>query len=101
METLVCEGNVAVLAVALSPTHWFAFQINSTIEIKTVFLSFLFRYSWCSSRLIDEKFRFQPTIELNDMIPLEKDPTLPSVVIGHNVGFDRTYIKEQYQFQVN
>jgi len=23
VETLVCEGNFAVLAVALSPKHWF------------------------------------------------------------------------------
>jgi DNA polymerase gamma 1 len=23
VETLVCEGNFAVLAVALSPNHWF------------------------------------------------------------------------------
>ena len=55
------------------------------------------RYSWCSSRLIDEEFRFQPTVELNDMIPMEADPSAPSLIIGHNVAFDRTYIKEQYR----
>ncbi|CAF3501411.1 unnamed protein product [Adineta steineri] len=78
VETLVCEGNFAVLAVALSPKHW---------------------YSWCSSRLIDEEFRLQSNVELNDMIPLESDPSIPSLVIGHNVAFDRTYIKEQYQIE--
>lgn len=59
-----------------------------------------FRYSWCSSRLIDREFRLKSNVELNDMIPLEADPSKPSLVIGHNVAFDRTYIKEQYQFEV-
>lgn len=59
-----------------------------------------FRYSWCSSRLIDEEFRLKTNVELNDMIPMESNPTVPSIIVGHNVGFDRTYIKEQYQFAV-
>ncbi|CAF0845752.1 unnamed protein product [Rotaria sordida] len=78
VETLVCEGNFPVLAVALSPNHW---------------------YSWCSSRLIDEEFRLKSNVELNDMIPIEPNPSIPSLIIGHNVAFDRTYIKEQYQFE--
>ncbi|CAF3389354.1 unnamed protein product [Rotaria sp. Silwood1] len=78
VETLVCEGNFPVLAVALSPNHW---------------------YSWCSSRLIDEEFRLKSNVELNDMIPMESNSSIPSLIIGHNVGFDRTYIKEQYQFE--
>lgn len=28
VETLVCEGNFAVLAVALSPTHWFVSKFS-------------------------------------------------------------------------
>ncbi|CAF2952900.1 unnamed protein product [Rotaria sp. Silwood2] len=78
VETLVCEGNFPVLATALSPNHW---------------------YSWCSSRLFDEEFRLKSNVELNDMIPMESKPSIPSLIIGHNVGFDRTYIKEQYQFE--
>ncbi len=35
------------------------------------------------------------------MIPIESNPTIPSLIIGHNVAFDRTYIKEQYQLEVN
>ena len=58
------------------------------------------RYSWCSSRLIDEEFRLKSNVELNDMIPMESDPSIPSLIIGHNVAFDRTYIKEQYQIEV-
>lgn len=34
------------------------------------------------------------------MIPLEADPSTASLIIGHNVAFDRTYIKEQYRFEV-
>ncbi len=64
------------------------------------FLNFFLRYSWCSSRLIDEEFRFKSNVELNDMIPMESDPSKPSLIIGHNVAFDRTYIKEQYQLKV-
>ena len=47
--------------------------------------------------MIDEEYRFQSTVELNDMIPMESDGSVPSLIIGHNVAFDRTYIKEQYQ----
>lgn len=61
---------------------------------------FILRYSWCSSRLIDEEFRLKANVELNDMIPMESDPRKPSLIIGHNVAFDRTYIKEQYQLEV-
>ena len=68
-------------------------------ERELVFL--IVRYSWCSSRLIDEEFRLKSTVELNDMIPLESNPSQPSLVIGHNVAFDRTYIKDQYQLEVN
>jgi DNA polymerase III epsilon subunit-like protein len=34
------------------------------------------------------------------MIPIESDRSIPSLIIGHNVAFDRTYIKEQYQLEV-
>ena len=71
-------------------------EIHSNKEI----LRFYYRYSWCSSRLIDEEFRWKSNVELNDMIPMESDPSIPSLIIGHNVAFDRTYIKEQYQLEV-
>ena len=31
---------------------------------------------------------------------MESDPSKPSLIIGHNVAFDRTYVKEQYQLEV-
>ncbi len=65
-------------------------------ELKIFFFLFL-RYSWCSSRLINEEFRLKSNVELNDMIPMGSKPSL---IIGHNVGFDRTHIKEQYQLEV-
>ena len=27
VETLVCEGNFAVLAIAMTPTHWFVIGV--------------------------------------------------------------------------
>jgi hypothetical protein len=35
------------------------------------------------------------------MIPMEANPSQASLIIGHNVAFDRTYIKEQYQLEVD
>jgi hypothetical protein len=45
-------------------------------------------------------------LQFKDMISLEsKDPTVRNthnrIVIGHNVGFDRAYIKEQYYVDVS
>ena len=79
---------------------WVVHCVETFFRIKD--FSFYFaRYSWCSSRLIDDEFRLKASVELNDMIPMESNPTIPSLIIGHNVGFDRTYIKEQYQLEVN
>jgi hypothetical protein len=48
----------------------------------------------------DEEFRLKSNVELNDMIPMESNPGIPSLIVGHNVAFDRTYVKEQYQIEV-
>ncbi|XP_077452607.1 DNA polymerase subunit gamma-1 [Stigmatopora argus] len=84
VEVCMAEGQCPTLAVALSPTHW---------------------YSWCSKRLIEERYSWSNHHILSDLIPLETP--LNSVrppggqwkerlVVGHNVSFDRSYIKEQY-----
>ncbi len=48
-------------------------------------------------------------VRLQDMIPMETrftqsqlpdGPFTPKLVVGHNVGFDRSFIKEQYYIQV-
>jgi hypothetical protein len=44
-------------------------------------------------------------ISFNDLIPFEsKDPNerknKKRIIIGHNVGYDRSYIREQYYLEV-
>ncbi|XP_076308537.1 DNA polymerase gamma, catalytic subunit tam [Tachypleus tridentatus] len=85
VEVCLQEGNFPTLATAASPQAW---------------------YSWCSEQLIQEQFSWDKEVTLNDLIPLETlpgqvepsdgQPWQPRLVIGHNVGYDRTYIKEQY-----
>ncbi|XP_013783947.1 DNA polymerase subunit gamma-1-like isoform X2 [Limulus polyphemus] len=85
VEVCLQEGNFPTLATAVSPQAW---------------------YSWCSEQLIKEQFSWDQEVSLNDLIPLETLPGQvepsdgqswqPRLVIGHNVGYDRTYIKEQY-----
>uniref|UniRef100_A0A3Q3A0S6 DNA polymerase subunit gamma-1 n=1 Tax=Kryptolebias marmoratus TaxID=37003 RepID=A0A3Q3A0S6_KRYMA len=84
VEVCTSEGQCPTLAVALSPTNW---------------------YSWCSKRLIEERYSWSNQLILADLIPLEtpSNSARPPggqwkerLVIGHNVSFDRSYIKEQY-----
>jgi len=77
---------------------------------KIVLYLYLFhvRYSWCSDYVVEDKFRWASKgITLDDLIPLETEPqsaplrTGPQrLVIGHNVAFDRSFVKEQYFVQV-
>ncbi|XP_060892582.1 DNA polymerase subunit gamma-1 [Labrus mixtus] len=84
VEVCMTEGSCPTLAVAVSPTNW---------------------YSWCSKRLIEERYTWSNQLTLADLIPLETP--LNSVrppggqwkkrlIVGHNVSFDRSYVKEQY-----
>ncbi|XP_075996851.1 DNA polymerase subunit gamma-1 [Genypterus blacodes] len=84
VEVCVTEGRCPTLAVAASPTNW---------------------YSWCSKRLIEERYSWSNHLTLADLIPLET--TMNSarppggewkerLIVGHNVSFDRSFIKEQY-----
>ncbi|CAH1797186.1 unnamed protein product [Owenia fusiformis] len=84
VEVLVPEGNFPTMATALTPNHW---------------------YSWCSERLVSERYRWVKDTSLSDLIPLEtaNNQTVPPsgewksrLVIGHNVGYDRSFVKEQY-----
>lgn len=63
------------------------------------------RYSWCSKRLIDDNFAYLTSLKLSDLIPFESSDlkerkAQQRIAIGHNVGFDRSFIKEQYYFEV-
>ncbi|KAM9502639.1 DNA polymerase subunit gamma-1-like isoform 1-T2 [Salvelinus alpinus] len=84
VEVCMAEGHCPTLAVAVSPTAW---------------------YSWCSKRMIEERYSWSSQLTPADLIPMET-PTNSSrtpggqwrerLIVGHNVSFDRSYIKEQY-----
>ncbi|XP_067235717.1 DNA polymerase subunit gamma-1 [Chanodichthys erythropterus] len=84
VEVCMAEGHCPTLAVAVSPTAW---------------------YSWCSKRLVEDRYTWSSDLTLADLIPMET-PTNSSqprggvwqerLVVGHNVSFDRAHIKEQY-----
>uniref|UniRef100_A0A670K2M3 DNA mitochondrial polymerase exonuclease domain-containing protein n=1 Tax=Podarcis muralis TaxID=64176 RepID=A0A670K2M3_PODMU len=63
------------------------------------------RYSWCSKRLLEERYTWSSQLTLSDLIPLETSSSLTKqdwqerLVVGHNVSFDRAHIKEQYLIQ--
>ncbi|NXU50951.1 DPOG1 polymerase, partial [Turnix velox] len=87
VEVCVADGHCPTLAVAVSPHAW---------------------YSWCSRRLLEERYSWSSNITLADLIPLEspagascagKQDWPERVVVGHNVAFDRSFIKEQYLIQ--
>lgn len=74
-----------------------------------VYLS-LVRYSWCSKRLIEERYTWSSHLILADLIPLETpiNSARPPggqwkerLIVGHNVSFDRSFIKEQYLLKVS
>ncbi|XP_062317141.1 DNA polymerase subunit gamma-1 [Osmerus eperlanus] len=84
VEVCMAEGNCPTLAVAVSPTAW---------------------YSWCSKRLVEERYSWSSQLTPSDLIPLETPANSvrppggqwkERLVVGHNVSFDRAHIKEQY-----
>lgn len=78
VEVCVTESRLACLAVAMSPTSW---------------------YSWCSDRLVNDSPVPELT-KLEHLIPLDGGSMNPKIVIGHNVGFDRARVREQYFAEV-
>jgi len=71
----------------------------------------LCRYSWCSKRLFGKSVGdCNHSLSLADLIPLETCShecgavtdccQVPRLILGHNVSFDRSFIKEQYFVQV-
>lgn len=79
--------------------------LKNVIYIYLYSYFFYLRYSWCSKRLIEERYSWSNQLTLADLIPLETpvNSVNPSagrwkerLVVGHNVSFDRSFIKEQY-----
>lgn len=88
VEVCLAEGTCPTLAVAISPSAW---------------------YSWCSRRLVEERYSWTSQLSPADLIPLEVPASAGSptqrdwqeqLVVGHNVSFDRAHIREQYLIQV-
>ncbi|XP_015791652.1 DNA polymerase subunit gamma-1 [Tetranychus urticae] len=62
-------------------------------------------YSWCSPRLININYELdvlstkfqsdQQRLNINDMIPMGSFPNNERLIVGHNVSFDRSFIKDQ------
>nr|XP_056722079.1 DNA polymerase subunit gamma-1 [Euleptes europaea] len=81
VEVCMEEGHCPTLAVAVSSSAW---------------------YSWCSKRLVEQRYTWSSQLSLSDLIPLESGSNFPKqdgqekLVVGHNVSFDRAHIKEQY-----
>ncbi|KAL2429573.1 DNA polymerase gamma, mitochondrial [Exophiala dermatitidis] len=71
VETMWKETPFAVMATAASPTAW---------------------YAWISPWLLGE------TDNPRQLIPLG-DPTKPRIVVGHNIGYDRARVKEEYDLK--
>ncbi|KAI6077797.1 DNA polymerase subunit gamma-1 [Aix galericulata] len=87
VEVCLADGHCPTLAVAVSPHAW---------------------YSWCSRRLLEQRYSWSSRLSLADLIPLEsaagagcagRQDRPERVVVGHNVAFDRAFIKEQYLIQ--
>lgn len=87
VEVCLAEGTCPTLAVAISPSAW---------------------YSWCSRRLVEERYSWTSQLSPADLIPLEVPAGASSsaqqdwreqLVVGHNVCFDRAHIREQYRIQ--
>lgn len=70
-EVMYKEHSFAVMACAASPTAW---------------------YAWLSPWLLGES---KDEIQL---IPLG-DPSQPRIVVGHNIGYDRARVLEEYDMQ--
>ncbi|XP_050672846.1 DNA polymerase subunit gamma-1, mitochondrial [Leptidea sinapis] len=83
VEVLMSAGKRPTLACAVSPTAW---------------------YSWISEPLADcQDHRHYNEVKYENLIPLETDGdqpfgdlNRPRIVVGHNVSYDRSKVKEQY-----
>ena len=74
-EVLVKHSDIPIIAVAVSKDAW---------------------YSWTSKHVLKENSKLENDIEY--LVPMEQKSksSVPKIVVGHNVGFDRARIKEQY-----
>lgn len=70
-EVMWKESSFAVMACAVSPTNW---------------------YAWLSPWLLGESENDRHLIPLGD-------PNVPRIIVGHNIGYDRARIAEEYDIK--
>jgi DNA polymerase gamma 1 len=70
-EVMWKESSFAVMACAVSPTHW---------------------YAWLSPWLLGESDNDRHLIPLGD-------PNQARIIVGHNIGYDRARIADEYDLQ--
>jgi DNA polymerase gamma 1 len=70
-EVMWKESSFAVMACAVSPTNW---------------------YAWLSPWLVGESENDRHLIPLGD-------PKKPRIIVGHNIGYDRARIAEEYDIK--
>ena len=57
-------------------------------------------YSWTSLRLVSGANQSR-RLSLNDLIPFDPSTGIDKLIIGHNVGFDRSFMREQYSLEAS
>ncbi|CCD25198.1 DNA-directed DNA polymerase gamma MIP1 NDAI_0E03810 [Naumovozyma dairenensis CBS 421] len=55
-------------------------------------------YSWCSPYICDADTT-NDSDEIKHLVPLGDNTTTPRLIIGHNVGYDRARVLEEYNFK--
>lgn len=60
-------------------------------------------YSWTSPRLLNmsDKQNTTSKLSIEDLIPFKSSLDEEKLIIGHNVGFDRSFLQDQYNLQEN
>ena len=76
VEVCVTSNNLPVIATAVSPSAW---------------------YSWCHPSMTDDTIvRDNAFHSLDDLISVGRFDSESRIIIGHNISYDRSFLKEQY-----
>lgn len=77
--------------------------LNDTVQhAPTIAVAFTDKawYSWVSPRLKSHDKTLR-NVSMGDLIPFKSTKSLEKLVIGHNVGFDRSFLSDQYDLSEN
>lgn len=75
--------------------------INLILKLYDKHINDCIRYSWCSGYLSSNKV-ISDSPKLSDLVTVtdKSNPKKKALLIGHNVGFDRSFMREQYFIEV-